>query len=187
MEGQGRGHSRVLQGFTGRVGSGHLAFLRCLGPDGVVDALVLGAVAAGVDVRRVRLHTAVHHDRPVCLDAGRLRDGSIRPDAAGYDDKLGREDSSVAKAHAGHMAVSLDGFDLHARVDRDALGLADGLDHLAGAFVQLASHQPRGQLQNRHLTVGLLKLPGRLEAQYAAADDHRFLYLRQKLRHLPGV
>ena len=175
MEGQHRSDGLVGRQLSGGAGARCLTLLLGLGPQGVVDALVLGAVAAGVHAGQVGLHALVDHNGPVDLDARALGDGSVGPHAGRHHHQLGGDDLAAAQLHAGDGLAALDGLDLHAGLHPDLRLSAGVQQQRRGLIVQLTAHQLGGQLQDGHLNARLAQLPGGLQSQHAAADDHSLL------------
>ena len=156
-----------------RAGARHLALGLGLGPQRVVDAVQLGAVAAGKHAGQVGFHALVHHDGTVHRHTGGLGNGGIGPHAAGHHHQLGRDHFPAAQPHAGDPGIALQGGDLHAQFHPHAKVGAPGQQQLGGGVIQLTAHQGGGQFQHRDLAAVAAQLGGSLQAQHAAANHHR--------------
>jgi hypothetical protein len=76
---------------------------------------------------------------------------------------------------------------LGAQLELHALLFERGLQHLAGGAVELALHDPVGDMHHGHVHAAQGQAVGGLEAQQAGADDHRVPVLGRGVDHLVGV
>ena len=171
----------------------HLALLKQWRDQAVGDAPVRGAFADGIDARvGGGLQRVAHHDAAVHMQAHGFGQGGIGADANGHADQVGRDFTAVLEAKSGDaLAIRAAAADQFLRLCADQkLHAALGqrlLQQLAGRLVQLALHQRGHDMHHGDIHAALHQAVGRLQAEQAAADDHRMLVHQGRVDHGLGV
>jgi hypothetical protein len=160
------------------VVGGDLGLLEQGRDQAIALAAVLHAFAHRVDLRVVGLQRVVDDDAALAVQPGLLRQRDVRPYPDGHHDQVRVERGAVGEAHAGHARVAEDLGPLTLCVchaEAHAALLERGLQHRRRGPVELALHQAVEQVDHGHLHALAHQAIGRLEAEQAAADDHRGL------------
>jgi hypothetical protein len=117
------------------------------------------------------LHEIIDHDAPIDGQTRPLGQARVGADARGHDDERGRDDRAVGELQpldpirADHPLRAGLGHHL------DAALLDGALKQIAGGSVELALHQRRHQVHDRHVHAAHPQARGGFEAEQAAADD----------------
>ncbi len=167
----------------------HLGHLEQRRDQAVGGAAVVHAFADRVDARVVGLHRVVDHDAAVAVDAAGFGQRGVGPDADRHHHQLRGHFEAVVETDRLHMAVPV--ADQLLRVLRqqelEAAVFQRFLQHLAGDRVELALHQPAGQVHDGDVHAAQLQAVGRFESQQAAADHHRMRVRFGRGDHRIGV
>ena len=149
-------------------------------------AVILRALADGVDVLHVRLHVFVHQDADVDLDARSLGGPRIRGDAGADYDHIRVEFLAILEAHALDFAVAQNLFGIRLNFYADAYFFDLVPEHPAGRGVQLLVHQVSGTVQYRYLGVVRRETIRRLQPEQAAPDHYGLIRLVfEHVLHVP--
>ena len=160
--------------------------------EAVGAAAMVDALADRVDARVVGLHRVVDEDaaRPLrAAQAGGLCERGVGTDADGHHDQVRGHFAAVLELHGPHAAVvvadQLGGLGLEQ--EPEAAILERLLQHLGRDLVELALHQPRHDVDHRHVHAAQLETVGGLEAEQAAADHDRVLVDGRRVDHAVRV
>ena len=111
----------------------------------------------------------------------------IGADADRQHHQIGRNEAAVGQLHAFGMVGAGDFLGLAVGEEGDAAPVEIALQQLAGRGVELALHQGRHQMHQRHRHAALLQAPGRFQAQQTAADHHGALVGLGRRQHLVDI
>src|SRR5438067_1306624 len=133
------------------------------------------ALADAEDVGVARAELRIDHDPAAGanLEAGRARQLVARPDAGRDDDHVDDEVVAGGEAEAGDRIGAEDRLRLHPGVDVHAERRDLPPQHFAAGGVDLARHEPRGELDDVYLEAEIVDGLRRFEAEEPAADDGR--------------
>ena len=134
---------------------------------------MLDAFADGEDVgSEVRMASSTTMPRSISRPAS-VRDARLGTDADRHHHDVGAVDGAVLEQHRLDAVVAEDRLGLGLAVHPDAAALQVLLQQVAGRRVELALHQVAHHVQDHDLHAARLQPGRRLEAEQAAADDHR--------------
>ncbi len=155
----------------------------------VGDAAVRGAFADRVDAWVVGLQGVVDQDAAVAGQAGAFGQLGVGADAGGHHHQVGGDLLAVLEADRHHapLLVADQGLGLSPQAEAQPALLQRLAQQFAGGAVELALQQPVAEVHHGDVHAALLEAVGRLQAQQAAADDHRVAVLRGRLDHRVGV
>jgi hypothetical protein len=187
----GGGHGALVarHAMLGQVVGAYLGLLEQGRHQAVGDAAMADALAHRVDARVVGLHGVVHHQAALAMQAGGFRQIRVGADAHGHDHQVGgdflailepdRSDPSRLAAHQLRRLL------LQQKIQ--PLRLQALLQQARRRLVQLPFQQPVADVHHRHVHAARLQAVGRLQAQQAAADDHRVLVALGGIDHLVHI
>ena len=134
-----------------------------------------GALAHCVDTRiRDRLHRVGHNDAALAPQPRTLGQIGVGADAGSHDDELRRYLTAVFELH-GHdppVGAAEQGLGLGRQKEAQATLFQAFLQHAPRHLVELALHQPRGDVHHADLHTAQHQAIGSLQPEQAAADDH---------------
>jgi hypothetical protein len=117
------------------------------------------------------------------VQARRLREVEVRAYPHRHDDQLRRNLFTRLQADTGDVFGSENRFRVRFQPEREPLGLERLLQQVRGGAVELPLHEPRHEVNHRHVHAAQLQSIGGLQPQQPAADHDRVGVLRRCVDH----
>ncbi len=173
----GRSHRAEIAGKAehGQVVGADLGLFEQRSDQAIGGAAMIGTFADGVDARIVGLQGVVDQYAAVARQAGLLGQLAVGADAGGHHHQVSGNHLAIGEAYGLDAAfVIADQLGcLLWQQELQAAALQGALQQGASGLVQLALHQPVTDVHHGHIHPAQLEAIGRLQAEQAAADDHR--------------
>ena len=168
----------------------HLALLEQRRHQPVGDAAVRRAFAHRINARvGDGLHRVVDDDAAVAVQPCAFCQLGVGADAGGHHHQVGRDLAAVLELHGFDAAAWIAEQLGRLRADHElqAALFERALQQLARRRIELALHQPRHDVHDRHVHATQPQAVGGFEPQQAAADHHRVRVCCRRVDHRLGV
>ena len=157
------------------------------GDEAVADPAMLGALPECVD-RCIRSHHAIVNDNPaVHGKAGILGELRCGTNADGHDDHIAFDHPAVFQLDTFHLGGAQDLLGVCLGDDLDAAFAQRLFEQIGGGRIELALHDRRHEVDDRHLHALALQTIGRFQTEKPAADHNRPTLALGDLQHLLDV
>ena len=150
-------------------------------------AAVLDALAHRKNERVAGAHVVAHHDAAVDLQPGSNGQLDARTNADRQHHQVGGNLAPVFQQNAFGVIDTGDLLGLALGEEGNAATIEITLQQLAGGGIELAFHQGRHQVHQRHRHAALAQTPCSLQPQQPATDDHRMPVRARSGQHLVDV